>query len=143
MKNHEVPRTSLYLPGGEEEYPVHSSDLEAVRITSGVAASGKIFEIKENWTWSGRGHRELEDSWTGSTTFAVKASAWNKVKADLIAAPGNHGPCPMPQLRVDPKGRTEFSHRENLLAPTAVGAGAGAVRRQEQARGVAGPATAV
>ena len=43
MNNHEVPRTSLYLPGGEEEYPVHSSDLEAVRITSGVTASGKVF----------------------------------------------------------------------------------------------------
>ena len=43
MKNHEVLRTSLYLAGGEEEYPVHRSDLEAVTITSGVTASGKVF----------------------------------------------------------------------------------------------------
>ena len=90
IQNHKVLRTSLYCPGGEEEYPVHSSDLEAVRVTSGVTASGKIFEIEDNWRRPGRGHRELEDPWTGSTTFAVKAFAWNKVKADLIAVLGNH-----------------------------------------------------
>ena len=55
MKKHEVPRTKLYLPGGEEGYPVHSYDFEAMRITTGVTASGKIFEIEDNWRRPGRG----------------------------------------------------------------------------------------
>ena len=105
MKNHEVPRTSLYLPGGEEEYPVHSSDLEAVRIASGVTASGKVFEIEDNWRRPGRAERELAESRTGSITFAVKASARSKVKADLTAVPDVHRPRPMPQPRTDLKGR--------------------------------------
>ena len=113
MKNHEVPRTSLYLPGGEEEYPVHSSDLEA----SGVTAFGKVFEIEDNWRRPGRGDRELAESWTGSITFAVKASARNKVKADLITAPGAPGPRTMPQPRVDSKGRTEFITSSSWFRP--------------------------
>ena len=75
---------------------MHSSDLKAVRITSGVTASGKVFEIEDNWRRPGRGDRELNESWTGSTAFAFNASARNKVKADLIAAPGANGPRPMP-----------------------------------------------
>ena len=128
MKVHEVPRTGLYLPGGEEEYLVHKSDIEAVRITSGVRACGNIFEIEDNWIRPGRGHRDLGESWIGSTTIAVKASARNKVKTDLIAAPKDHGPRLMPQPRVDQKCRMEFSQRWSLLAPTAVGAGPSAGR---------------
>ena len=107
-KNHNVPRTGLYSPSGEEEYPIHNSDLEAVRVTSGRTASGKVFEIEDNWKRPGRAQRELGEDWTGSTTFFVKASARNKLKADLTAPPK------------DSAGRKESSRRVSFAA-SAVG----------------------
>ena len=83
-KTHKVARSELYLPGGEDEYPVHSSNLEATRITSGVTQSGKVFEIEDNWRRHGQGRRELAESWTGSTTFLVKASARKLVRNELL-----------------------------------------------------------
>ena len=92
-KTHRVARSGLYLPGGEEDYPIHSSRFEATRITSGVTESGKTFEIEDNWRRPGRGLRELGEGWTGSTTFTVKASARNMVKADLrLAVPRSSWP---------------------------------------------------
>ena len=38
-KTHRVARSGLDLPGGEEEYPIHSSKFGATRITSGVTDS--------------------------------------------------------------------------------------------------------
>ena len=101
-KTHRVARSGLYLPGGEEDYPIHSSRFEATQITSGVTDSGKRFEIEDNWRRPGRGLRELGEGWTGSTTFTVKASARNMVKADLrLAVPRSSWPRAMPQPGVD------------------------------------------
>ena len=88
-KTHRIPRSGLYLPGGEDDYPIHSSNLEATRITSGVTQSGKNIEIEDNWRRLGQGRRELAERLTGSTTFTVKASARKSVREELkLTAPG-------------------------------------------------------
>ena len=88
-KTHRIARSGLYLPGGEDDYPIHSSNLEAIRITSGVTESGKVFEIEDNWRRLGQGRRELAERWTGSTTFTVKASARKSVREELkLTVPG-------------------------------------------------------
>ena len=48
LKSYKVPITELYTPEGEEEYLVHSSKSEAIRITSGKTPSGKVFEIEDD-----------------------------------------------------------------------------------------------
>ena len=79
IKTHSVPRKELFTPSGEEDYPVHNGDLEAVRITIGVTESGKLFEIEDNWKRPGRSGRTLPESWTGHTTFVVRASARTRI----------------------------------------------------------------
>ena len=59
VKTHSVLRKELFTPSGEEDYPVHNGDLEAVRVTTGVTESGKIFEIEDNWRRPGRSGRAL------------------------------------------------------------------------------------
>ena len=83
IKIHEEPRRTLFTPSGEDEYPVHSRDLEAVRVTYGKTASGKIFEIEDNWKRPGRSDRNLTEVWTGYTVFKVKPSARARLEADL------------------------------------------------------------
>ena len=78
-----------------------------MRITSRVTAFGKIFEIEDNWKRSGREHRVLKESRTGSTKCSVKAYARNKLKADLIAAPK------------DPASQMESSRRVSFAAMAA------------------------
>ena len=86
IKTHRVARSGLYFPVGEEDFPIHSSNFETTRITSGVTYSGKVFEIEDNWRRPGRGRRVLGEGWTGSTTFTVKASARKSVKDKLVLA---------------------------------------------------------
>ena len=83
VKIHKGPRRTLYSPSGEDQYPIHSRDLEAVRITYGTTASGKIFEIEDNWKRPGRSERNLEEEWTGYTVFKVKPSARGRLEADI------------------------------------------------------------
>ena len=83
IKTHKEPRRSLYLPSGEEGYPVHNQELEAIRVTYGVTASGKPFEIEDSWKRPGRSTRRLEESWTGYTVFKVKPSARARLEAEL------------------------------------------------------------
>ena len=78
---HSNSRRELYVPTGEDDYPCHISDLEAVRTTFGVTESGKHFEIEDNWRRPGRAHRRLDEGWTVRTVFRIKASARNKLKA--------------------------------------------------------------
>ena len=89
-KTHRVAGSGLYFPGGEEEYPIHSSNFETTRITSGVTESGKVFEIEDNWRQPGHGRRVLGEGWTGSTTGSttstVKASARKSLKDELVLA---------------------------------------------------------
>ena len=87
MKIHGVPRTDLFSPWGEEEYLVHSSDLETVRVTSGITSSGKVIEIEDNWKRPSRAQRVLKEEWNASTTFFVKVSARKKLRAVLAPAP--------------------------------------------------------
>ena len=47
-KTHRVARSGLYFPGGEEAYPIYSSNFETTSVTSGVTESGKVFEIDDN-----------------------------------------------------------------------------------------------
>ena len=87
VKNYSVLRKELYVPSGEEDYPIHSGDLEAVRVTTGVAESGKIVETEEdNWKRPGRSSRVRSEPWTGQTHFTVKVSARKKVNCDINAA---------------------------------------------------------
>ena len=74
LKTHKVPRAELYTLEGEEEYPVHSSNFEAIRITSGKTTSGNVFEIEDNWWRHGRERRQHGEAWTGTITFAVYQS---------------------------------------------------------------------
>ena len=62
LKTHNVPRTELFIPEGEEEYLVHSSNFEAIRITSGKTTSGKVFEIEDNRQRHGRDRRQLGEA---------------------------------------------------------------------------------
>ena len=71
-KTHRAARSGLYLPVGEEEYPIHSSKFAATRITSGVTESGKAFENEDNWRRPGQGRRELGEGWTGSQLSPLK-----------------------------------------------------------------------
>jgi hypothetical protein len=86
VKVHKISRTSLYAPSGNEDYPIHNSDLETTRITTGTTVSGKRFEIEDNWRRPGRAHRVLDEEWTGHSVFTVKASARNKVNCEFNAA---------------------------------------------------------
>jgi hypothetical protein len=86
IKTHSVPRKELFTPSGEEDYPVHNGDLEAVRITTGVTESGKLFEIEDNWKRPGRSGRTLPESWTGHTTFVVRASARTRINDESGSA---------------------------------------------------------
>ena len=86
VKTHSVLRRELFAPSGEEDYPVHNGDLEAVRVTAGVTESGKIFEIEDNWRRPGRSSRALAESWTGHTSFTVRASARKKVNNEIGTA---------------------------------------------------------
>ena len=83
VKIHKGPRRTLYSPSGEDQYPIHSRDLEAVRITYGTTASGKMFEIEDSWKRPGRSERSLKEEWTGYTVFNVKPSARARLEADL------------------------------------------------------------
>ena len=83
LKIHKGPRRALYSPSGEDQYPVHSRDLEAVRLTYGTTSSGKLFEIEDNWKRPGRSRRNLEEEWSGYTVFKVKPSARGRLEADL------------------------------------------------------------
>ena len=83
VKKHEKPRKKLYALSGEEEYPVHSRDLEATRVTRGTTVSGKDFEVEDNWKRTGRSERSIGEEWTGYTVFKVKSSARARLKADL------------------------------------------------------------
>ena len=83
IKIHKEPRKSLYIPSGEEDYPVHSRELEAVRVTHGITSEGKAFEIEDNWKRPGRSERSLKEEWTGYTVFKVKPSARARLEADL------------------------------------------------------------
>ena len=78
VKKHVTPRRELFAPSGEDSYPRHSSQLESTRITYGTTASGKEFEIEDNWRRPGRANRKLDEVWTGKTVFRIKASALNK-----------------------------------------------------------------
>ena len=78
VKEHVTPRRELFTPSGEDSYPRHSSQLESTRVTYGTTASGKEFEIEDNWRRPGRANRKLDEVWTGKTVFRVKASALNK-----------------------------------------------------------------
>ena len=84
VKKHEKPRRKLYAPSGEEEYPVHSRDLEATRVTRGTTASGKDFEVEDNWKRTGRSERNIGEEWTGHTVFKVKPSARARLEAELF-----------------------------------------------------------
>ena len=77
VKKHVTPRRELFAPSGGDGYPRHNSQLESTRITYGVTASGKEFEIEDNWKRPGRANRELSEMWTGRTIFRMKASALN------------------------------------------------------------------
>ena len=81
VKEHGEPRRKLYAPSGEDEYPVHSRDLEATRVTRGTTVSGKDFEIEDNWKRPGRSDRSLGEEWTGRTYFTIKPSARDRLKA--------------------------------------------------------------
>ena len=111
-KDHRVARSDLYIPGGEDSYPVHSSNFEATRVTIGITSSGKEFEIEDNWRRLGQSRRVLQEAWTGSTTFTVKASARKFVRDKLeLTVPGLHGPRAMPQPGVEVSGRMLFNSR--------------------------------
>ena len=86
VKTHSVLRKKLYVPNGTEDYPIHSCDLEAVRVTTGVTESGKIFEIEDNWRRPGRSSRRLSAPWAGQTHFTVKVFALKKVNCEINAA---------------------------------------------------------
>ena len=74
-KKHENFREELFVPTGEDGYPVHNRDFQSTRITRGVTRSGKVFEIEDNWRRPGRASRRLDEAWTGHTVFRAKASA--------------------------------------------------------------------
>ena len=95
VKVHCISRKELYFLNREESYPVHNGDLEAVRVTTSVAESGKVFEIEDNWRRPGRTSRVLSELWTGQTYFTVRAFARKKVAAAVLAAP-NEGLAPGP-----------------------------------------------
>jgi len=86
VKTHGVLRKELLTPSGEEDYPVHNGDLEAIRVTAGVTESGKLFEIEDNWRRPGRSNRALAESWTGHTSFTVQASARKKINNEIGTA---------------------------------------------------------
>ena len=94
IKEHVILRQELYVPTGEDQYPCHSKDLEAIRVTQGTTESGKDFEIEDNWRRPGRAHRLMSEKWTGRTTFRLKASARKKYRIEnedhrkKSAAPG-------------------------------------------------------
>ena len=59
MKTHGVLRKELFTPSGEEDCPMQNGDLEAIRVTTGVTESGKLFEIEDNWNKKTVGQAEL------------------------------------------------------------------------------------
>ena len=69
VKVHSNSRWVLYVPEGEDDYPCHSNDLEAVRTTFGVTESGNHFEIDDDWRRPGRAQRRSDEGWTGRTVF--------------------------------------------------------------------------
>ena len=86
VKIHGGLRKVLFAPSGEEDCPVQNGDLEAIRVTTGVTESAKVFEIEDNWRRPGRSSRALAESWTGHTSFTVRASARKKVNNEIGTA---------------------------------------------------------
>ena len=72
MRLHVTPRTSLFTPGRVPRGPSDIDRLHAERVTKGVSASGKVFEIIDDWRCPQEAHRVLDEPWTGCTFFQVK-----------------------------------------------------------------------
>ena len=86
VKTHGVLQKELVTPSGEEDAPVHNGDLQAIRVTTGVTESGKLYEMEDNWRRPGRSSRALAEFWTGHTSFTVRASARKKVNNEIGTA---------------------------------------------------------
>ena len=72
MRVHATSRKSLFTPGRVPRGPSDIDKLHTERVTKGVSASGKLFEIIDNWRSPQEAHRVLDEPWTGCTTFQVK-----------------------------------------------------------------------
>ena len=83
VKEHTILRKEMFVPTGENDYPFHNNELEAVRITIGKTESGKNFEIEDSWRRPGRANRLLDERWTGKTLFRLKASAQKKYRVEI------------------------------------------------------------
>ena len=83
-KVHSNSRRESCVSTGDDDYPRHNLDLEAVRTTFGVTESAKHFEFEDNWRRPGRVHRRLDEGWTGRKVFLIKASARNRLKVNAL-----------------------------------------------------------
>ena len=72
IRVHATPRKSLFTPGRVPRGPSDIDRLDTERVTKGVSASGKLFELVDDWRCPQAAHRVLDEPWTGCTTFRLK-----------------------------------------------------------------------
>ena len=105
VKVHGISRKERYSTSKKEEYPVHNGDLEAIRVTTGVTASGKVFEIEDNWKETRSRTKSIKRRLDRAYDF-LRASARKKLRAVSIAAPKERQ---VPAGRMEPSRRADFA----------------------------------
>ena len=72
VRVHATPRKSLFTPGRVPQGPSDTNRLHTERITKGISASGKVFEIVDDWRSPRCAHKVLDEPWTGCTVLQAK-----------------------------------------------------------------------
>ena len=75
VRNHVLPRQSLFMPLGFKDLPVHASVITENRTTVYCfAGDSRHKQLSDNWVNNVAPHRDLRQKWTGKTIFRLKSN---------------------------------------------------------------------